>query len=73
MSEIHKAIVHCGDGALKAISKSYCWKLVVKSDVYQDCAIGKAKQKKANKNWKQGSKSPAERLYIDISSVKGES
>jgi len=39
----------------------------------KDCAIGKARQKNMNKIWSQGSKTPGGRLYIDISSIKGES
>jgi hypothetical protein len=40
-------------------------------DFNKDWAIGKAKQKKSKK-WMQGSKNPKERLYTDISLIKGE-
>jgi hypothetical protein len=35
------------------------------------CSIGKARQKNINKNWKCGSSVPEERLYVDISSIRG--
>ena len=38
-----------------------------------DCAIAKARQKNLNKVWSSGSKVPGERLFVDISSIRGES
>jgi hypothetical protein len=35
--------------------------------------VSKARQKNINKDWKGGSITPGERLYVDISSIKGES
>jgi hypothetical protein len=37
------------------------------------CSVAKAKQKNSNKDWKGSSITPGERLYADISSIKGES
>ena len=73
INKLHKAIGHCGEEALKITAKSYDWKLLGKLETCEDCAVGKAKQKNTNKEWLQGSKNPGERLYIDISSIKGES
>jgi hypothetical protein len=70
---LHKAIGHCGEEALKIISKSYNWKRLGKFETCEDCAVGKAKQKNNNKQWLQDSKNPGERLYIDVNSIKGES
>jgi hypothetical protein len=40
--------------------------------VCEECAIAKARQKDTNKISKGRSKNPGERMYIDISSIKGE-
>jgi hypothetical protein len=37
------------------------------------CAVAKARQRSINKDWKGGSQVPGERVYLDISSIKGES
>jgi hypothetical protein len=37
------------------------------------CSVAKARQKNINKDWKGSSINPGERLYADISSIKGES
>jgi hypothetical protein len=39
----------------------------------EECAISKVRQKNVAKEWKGGSQTPGERLYIDISSIKNES
>jgi hypothetical protein len=35
--------------------------------------VAEARQRNINKDWKGGSQVPGERVYLDISSVKGES
>jgi hypothetical protein len=40
--------------------------------VCEDCAVAKVRQRNVNKDWKGGSKVPGERVYLDISSIKGE-
>jgi len=42
-----------------------------KLDACKDCVIGKAKQRKINKRWSQGIKTPGEKQYIDITLIKG--
>jgi hypothetical protein len=64
---------HCGEETLRLTAKANGWELSGKLDVCADCAIGKAKQKNTNKHWSNGSKIPGERLFVDISSIKGES
>jgi hypothetical protein len=41
--------------------------------VCEECAIAKARQKNTNKVAKGGSKTSGARIYIDMSSIKGES
>ena len=74
INKLHKAIGHCGEEALKITAKSYDWKLLGKLETCEDCAVGKSKAEETLiKEWLQGSRNPGERLYIDISSIKGES
>jgi hypothetical protein len=35
--------------------------------------VAKVRQRNVNKDWKGGSQVPGERVYLDISSIKGES
>ena len=58
---------------MRLTAKANGWDLTGKFNTCVECAIGKAKQKNINKNWTSGSKVPGERLYVDISSIKGES
>ena len=37
------------------------------------CSVGKSRQKNGNKEWKGGSITPGDRLFIEISSIKGNS
>jgi hypothetical protein len=39
---------------------------------YEACSVSKARQKNINKDWKGSSITSGERLYADISSIKGE-
>jgi hypothetical protein len=41
--------------------------------VYEDCAVAKVRQRNVNQDLKGGSQVPGERVYLDISSIKGES
>jgi hypothetical protein len=43
------------------------------TDLILSIDVSKARQKIINKDWKGGSITPRERLYVDISSIKGES
>jgi hypothetical protein len=72
INKLHKAIGNCGEKSSRITAKSYDWKLLGKLETCEDCTVGKTKQKNTNKQWLQGSKNPGERLYIDISSIKGE-
>jgi hypothetical protein len=72
-NKLHKAIGHCGKGASRITANSYDWKLLGKIETCEDCAVGKSKQKRINKQWLKSSKNSRERLYIKISSIKNES
>jgi hypothetical protein len=41
--------------------------------VCEDYALAQGRQRNINKVWKGGSQVPGERVYLDISSIKGES
>ena len=58
INKVHEPTVHCGEDILKATSKALSWKIPGKVDTCKNCVIGKAKQKKTNKTWSQGSKTP---------------
>ena len=70
-NSFQKSLGHCGEGTLKTTARAHEWKLLGNFKISQDCTIGKAKQKTSIK------RSPiapgGERLYIEVSSIKGES
>jgi hypothetical protein len=47
--------------------------LKVKLKVCEDCAVAKARERKVNQDWKEGSQRPAERVYLGKSSIKNKS
>jgi hypothetical protein len=73
INKMHQVLGHCGEDCLRLTAKANNWELTGKYNACVDCALGKAKQKNINKNWTGGSKVPGERLFIDISSIQGES
>jgi hypothetical protein len=48
-NKLHKAILQCGEDALRMTAKSYDWKLLGKLETCEDCTVGKEKQKNTNK------------------------
>jgi hypothetical protein len=48
-------------------------KLKEELKVCEGCAVAKKRQRNLNKDWKGGNQVPGERVYLDISSIKGES
>ena len=73
VNKLHQVLGHCGEDSLRLTAKACNWDLTGKMEICADCAIGKARQKNLNKAWTSGSKIPGERLFVDISSIKGES
>jgi hypothetical protein len=73
LNKFHKMIGHCGVDCLKKIANNHDLKLKGEFQVYEDCALAKARQRNVKKDWKGRSQVPGERFYLDISSIKGES
>jgi transposase InsO family protein len=53
--------------------KSFGYDVVGNYMTCEACSVAKARRKNINKDWKGSSITPGERLYVDISSIKGES
>jgi hypothetical protein len=73
VNKFHEMIGHCGVDRLKKTTNIHGLKLKGEIKVCEDCALAKARQRNVNKDWKGGSQVPGERVYLDISSIKGES
>jgi hypothetical protein len=67
----HEMLGHCGADRLQMTTHIHGITLKGNVEVFEDCAISKARQKNVNKEWKGGSQVPGERLYLDIISVRG--
>ena len=73
-SWFHQVLGHMNDECTKKTAKYYEIELQGKLEPCEKCLIGKARQKNLLKETRQEkSKTPGHRLYLDISSVKGES
>jgi hypothetical protein len=70
INKFHEMIGHCGFDCLNRIATIHGLRLKGELKVCEDCAVAKARQKNINKDWKEGSQSPGERVYLDISSIK---
>jgi hypothetical protein len=70
INNLHKILGHCGEASARLTGKALGYEVTGKFEVCESCAIGKAKQKSVNKDWKGGSNIPGERLYVDISSIR---
>jgi hypothetical protein len=66
-------IGHCGEVNSRLNGKAYGYEVPGKFDVCESCSVAKSRQKNINKEWKGGSLIRGERLYVDISSIKGTS
>jgi hypothetical protein len=73
VNKFHEMIGHCGVDRLKKTANIRGLKLKEEFKVCEDCALAKARQRKVNKDWKGGTQVLGERVYLDISSIKGES
>jgi hypothetical protein len=58
---------------LKKTANIHGLKMKGEFKVCEDCTVDKERQRNINKDWKGGSQVPGERVYLDISSIKGES
>ena len=69
--EIHQLLGHPGRDKLLGTSERMNWKLTgEEASTCEDCLIGKARRMNLNKESKNRSTRPGERIMIDISSVK---
>jgi hypothetical protein len=66
---LHKILGHCGEASARLTGKALGYEVIGTFDTCEACSIGKAKQKKINKQWKAVSSVPREKLYVDISSI----
>ena len=73
INNLHKILGHCGEVATRMTGKSFGYDVTGDYKTCEACSVAKARQKNINKDWKGGSITPGERLYVDISSIKGES
>jgi hypothetical protein len=73
MNKFHEMIEHCGVDRLKKTVNIHGLKLKGVFKICEDCAVAKARQRNINKDWKGGSQVLGERVYLDISSIKGKS
>jgi hypothetical protein len=73
VNKFHEMIGHCGVDRLKKTANIHRLKLKGQFKVCEDCALAKARHRNVNKDWKGGSQVPGESVYLDISSIKGES
>jgi hypothetical protein len=72
VNKFHEMIGHCGVDRLKKITNIHVLKVKGEFKVCEECKLAKAKQKDVNKDWKGGIQVPRERVYLDLSSIKGE-
>jgi hypothetical protein len=63
---------HCAEDTARMTGKSHGHDVVGVIKPCEACSVAKARQKNINKEWKGGSVTAGERLYVDISSIKGE-
>jgi hypothetical protein len=73
INNLHKILGHCGEDATRMTGISFGHDVVGDYKTCEACSFAKARQKNINKDWKGSSITPGERLYADISSIKGES
>jgi hypothetical protein len=72
VNKFHEMIGHCGVDRLKKTANIHGLKLKGEFKICEDFALAKERQRNVNKNWKGRSQLPGERVYLDISSIKGE-
>ena len=69
INNLHTILGHCGE----ATARMTGYDVVGVFKPCEACSVGKARQKNIKKEWKGGSVTAGERLYVDISSIAGES
>jgi hypothetical protein len=72
INNLHNILGHCGEVATRMTAKRFGY-VVGNYKSCEACSVATTRQKNINKDWKGGSITPVERLYVDSSSIKGES
>jgi hypothetical protein len=72
-NNLHKILGHCGEVYERLTGKAYGYEVSNKYDVFKACSVGKTRHESFNKELKRGSLICGERLYVDISKIKGTS
>jgi hypothetical protein len=72
VKKFHEMIGHCDVGCLKT-ANIHGLKFKREFKVCEEFAVAKARQSNVNKDRKGGSQETVERVYLEISSIKGES
>jgi hypothetical protein len=73
VNNLHKILGHCSEVNTRLTGKAYGYEVTGKFDVCEACSVAKVRKKNMKKERKGGSSIRGERLYVDISSVKGTS
>jgi len=72
-NKMHEILGHVSEETMRKTAKFYDWKISGTLNKCSDCGLAKSKQANTSKEKVLRSKVPGERLFIDISSVKGKS
>jgi len=72
-NDIHYKLSHVGEETIRHTAKYYGWTLKGSLNTCEDCALSKARQRNIPKETATKSTQKGERLFIDISSVSGQS
>jgi hypothetical protein len=70
INNVHKGLGHCGKVATRKTGNSFGYDVVGDYKPCEACSVAKARQKNINKDWRGGSITPGQRLYVDISFIK---
>jgi hypothetical protein len=73
VKNFHEMIGNCGVDHSYKTTNIHGLNLKGEFKVFEDCVLVKERQRKVNKGWNCGSQVLGERVYLDISSNKGES
>ena len=73
VNDMHRLLGHIGENKTRSMAKHMGIKLVGKLNECEYCILAKAKRKKIPKENKDKSTIPAERIYVDLSTIKSTS
>jgi hypothetical protein len=71
VNNLHKILDHCGKVSTRLKGKAFGYEVMGMFETYKARSVGNVRLKNVNKEWKGGSTTPGEQLYVDISSIKG--